>query len=307
MIRLYLIVGFLGAGKTTFLKNCAAALAPRRLRIIVNEFGREDVDGALLRDAADGVEPIVDGSIFCACRIDQFERALIRAARALPEIILVEASGLSDPLSIRRIMESRPELSGIVYEGCFCLADAVHFKKVLHTVRVARNQLAAADLALVNKTDTATSAEILETEALIREVRPGVPIRRTVFGGVEPRWLESGFLAGSAERPVGYSVKDASLRKALVVLDGTVERRRLEAFLGLFAGNTYRVKGFAQTDGGAVLVDCVGPSVSVRPREDAAGAPGRLTVLSGRELPMEAGLRRAAEACPRLVKEIVWD
>ena len=49
-MELYLITGFLGAGKTTFLKNFARQFAGRRLRLIINEFGRAGVDGTLLRE-----------------------------------------------------------------------------------------------------------------------------------------------------------------------------------------------------------------------------------------------------------------
>ena len=75
-MELYLITGFLGAGKTTFLKNFARQFAGRRLRLIINEFGRVGVDGTLLRELDAALDEISNGSIFCACRLDQFEAAL---------------------------------------------------------------------------------------------------------------------------------------------------------------------------------------------------------------------------------------
>lgn len=79
-MELYLITGFLGAGKTTFLKNFARQFAGRRLRLIINEFGRAGVDGTLLRELDAALDEISNGSIFCACRLDQFEAALEQAA-----------------------------------------------------------------------------------------------------------------------------------------------------------------------------------------------------------------------------------
>ena len=78
-MELYLITGFLGAGKTTFLKNFARQFAGRRLRLIINEFGRAGVDGTLLRELDAALDEISNGSIFCACRLDQFEAALEQA------------------------------------------------------------------------------------------------------------------------------------------------------------------------------------------------------------------------------------
>ena len=71
MQRLYLITGFLGAGKTTFLKNFIRLFPGQKIRLIVNEFGREGVDGALLTELDAFLTEIAGGSVFCACRMDQ--------------------------------------------------------------------------------------------------------------------------------------------------------------------------------------------------------------------------------------------
>ena len=76
MTEVYLITGFLGAGKTCFVKNMVKALPHETMDIIVNEFGREGIDGALLHKTGLQVKEIVNGSIFCTCRLDQFEEAL---------------------------------------------------------------------------------------------------------------------------------------------------------------------------------------------------------------------------------------
>ena len=86
-MELYLITGFLGAGKTTFLKNFARQFAGRRLRLIINEFGRAGVDGTLLRELDAALDEISNGSIFCACRLDQFEAALEQADFSRAEIL----------------------------------------------------------------------------------------------------------------------------------------------------------------------------------------------------------------------------
>ena len=108
-MELYLITGFLGAGKTTFLKNFARQFAGRRLRLIINEFGRAGVDGTLLRELDAALDEISNGSIFCACRLDQFEAALEQAAAVGIELQPdaaqlardnIRANGLSDRAQI---------------------------------------------------------------------------------------------------------------------------------------------------------------------------------------------------------------
>ncbi len=103
MSRLYLITGFLGAGKTTFLKNFIRLFAGRKIQLIINEFGQEGVDGVLLSSLGAYLNEISGGSVFCSCRLDQFENVLRKSADIDPEVILVEASGLSDPTGVRKL------------------------------------------------------------------------------------------------------------------------------------------------------------------------------------------------------------
>ena len=71
MTELYLITGFLGAGKSTFLKNFMHLFDGRKMQLIINEFGKEGVDGALLTALGIGLEEITGGSVFCSCRLDR--------------------------------------------------------------------------------------------------------------------------------------------------------------------------------------------------------------------------------------------
>ena len=185
-MELYLITGFLGAGKTTFLKNFARQFAGRRLRLIINEFGRAGVDGTLLRELDAALDEISNGSIFCACRLDQFEAALEQAAADAPDVVLVEASGLADPTNVRRVLAQFPAVS---YQGSVCVADAARLEKVFSTARACPRQLAVSSLVLLNKTDLATEAQCAEAKALILRANPAARIRRTQFGRFEPEWL----------------------------------------------------------------------------------------------------------------------
>ena len=141
--QLYLITGFLGAGKTTFLKKLVSQLRDKRLHIIVNEFGREGVDGALLSEIGAALDEISNGSIFCSCRLDRFEEVLDTALESKPDCILVEASGLSDPTNVRNIMLQPDFADRVEYMGGICLIDAVRFEREYATARCCKKQLAA--------------------------------------------------------------------------------------------------------------------------------------------------------------------
>lgn len=176
--RLYLVTGFLGAGKTTFLKNLVRCFPGQRLALIINEFGREGVDGALLSDLGVTLAEIDNGSIFCACRLEQFEDTLRDTLDQEPDVILVEASGLSDPTSVGRILGQREKFAGLTYAGAICLVDAARFHKVYATARVCKLQLAVADLILINKTDLATTEQVAVSGKRWRPSGPAVRCMR---------------------------------------------------------------------------------------------------------------------------------
>lgn len=307
MIKLYLITGFLGAGKTTFLKNLIRQLSGQRVRVIVNEFGSEGIDGTLLRESGAQVEEINNGSIFCSCRLDQFEEVLEKVAAEPLDVILVEASGLSDPTHIERVLTQIRSSDRISYKGGICLVDAVNFRKVLATARVCRKQVSVSDLLLINKTDLVSCEALAAVAALVRQVKPDAVIRHTVYGQVEWPWLDGLRPLAQTDGAPAYHLKDVSLQKMRIVIrnEGTVSQ--LNYFLGMIIEDTHRVKGFACLAGGTVLVDCVGAKLQVTPYGGKVSHGNVLTAMAGAGMPMARRVQEAAAWYPELVETVSWD
>ena len=298
MSRLYLITGFLGAGKTTFLKNFIRLFSGQRIQLIVNEFGKEGVDGALLADLGAYLREISGGSVFCACRLDQFEKALRDCAAENPDVILVEASGLSDPTGVRRLFSQEDRFPHIQYRGAVCLVDAVRFPKLYATARACTRQLAASDVALVNKTDLAQDIQRAETLAIIRDQRPDMPVVETAFGRIPPDFLALLDAAQDGNRNALPLVEDLSVRRITLRISEAISVYELTMFIRMFAEQTFRVKGFLLTrDQGTVLADCVGTAVSVAPYSGEVPRErlGVLTVLSGAKMPVRSAVTDACK------------
>lgn len=306
MSRLYLITGFLGAGKTTFLKNFIRLFAGEKIQLIVNEFGQEGVDGVLLADLGAYLQEISGGSVFCSCRLDQFEKVLRQSADIAADVILVEASGLSDPTGVRKLFSQTDRFPHIDYRGAVCLIDAVRFPKLYATARTCQKQLAASDLAVVNKTDRASKEQLSETLTLIRGQRPDMPVIQTSFGAVDAGILDT--LAKAQALPAGDMplTADLTLRKLLVTIDPSIPPYDLQKFIEMFSEVTFRVKGFIQTSQGMYLADCVGNVVSLSPYEGEVpeGKAGRLVVLSGAGMPVAKRVREAAAWYPAYILDI---
>lgn len=298
MTKLYLITGFLGAGKTTFMHSFVRLFPNCHSAIVVNEFGKQGVDGALLKDLGIQMEEINNGSIFCACKIEQFEDALLRLQRERLDYIFVEASGLSDPTVVGTILGQREKFPDIEYVGAICLVDGARFMKVYQTARVCRMQLAISDMIIINKCDLASKDQVDEISAIVRGQKPNRPVYTTTYGRIEPEWLLS-----MEEKPADDAAKgeihtvDITLRKMLMHISG-FSKKDLAAFLRMFAEETYRIKGFVKLSEGSFVVDCVGPLVELHPLDGICEEENTLVILFGNGLPAKRAIKEAMARFP---------
>ena len=300
MTKLLLVTGFLGAGKTTFLRRLINHFSNMRLHVIVNEFGAAGVDGHLLREMQVAVDEISNGSIFCSCRWDKFEETLASALKTKPDLILVEASGLSDPTGIDRLLRENTAFAGIKPLGSICLIDALRFEKVVSTARVVKKQLAAADMVLLNKCDLAGEETLSRIEQTIASMVPDLPVHRTTQAVFKPEWLDE--LRAGNRQESGPHTRDVGLTKATVHISPAMSLYQMERFLQVVCEDAYRVKGFVRLTTGTFFVDCVGPRVSITPADNPPAETGLLVVLAGPGLPMQKTLKAAAEWYPDLVE-----
>ena len=297
MTKLYLITGFLGAGKTTFISYFTGLFADRKIALVINEFGQVGVDGTLLRDLNAELTEISGGSIFCACKLEQFEKAVRHIMDVnRPELIFVEASGLADPTAVRDVF--RPGIfADLEYAGAICIVDAVRFHKVYQTARVCRKQLAVSDLVLINKTDLAARDQTDEITAIALAQKPDRPVYETTYGRFDIDWLAEMKRPQESGSSAEGGIQDINLQKLTLSVHGFT-RKSLEAFLRMFADETYRIKGFVELEERIWIVDCVGPIVEVRPFAGKASDVGKLTVLFGHGLHAGKYIREAIPLFP---------
>lgn len=297
MTGIYLITGFLGAGKTTFLKKFVKSQSAYKMRIIVNEFGKEGVDGKLLSELPIVVDEINNGSIFCSCRLEQFETVLEKALLNKPELIIIEASGLSDPTNVRKILGSQDKFKDAKLLGSICIVDAINFKKVISTARVCKKQLSVSDLVIINKADIATAEDIELTKKLIAELYPNIVTHLTSFGEINPEWLTELSSDKHDDAPL-FQTKDIGLQKALIQISDKMGLYSFKKFLEMICEDTYRIKGFVKFDDITYLADCVGSLVSVTeyssPIDDSYQL-NHIVALAGVGMPMKKSIAAAAE------------
>ncbi len=175
------LTGFLGAGKTTLLNRILTEQHGHRYAVIVNEFGEEGIDNDLVVDADEEVFEMNNGCICCTVRGDLIRilSGLMKRADQL-DAIIVETTGLADPAPVAQTffvdddVASRTKLDAIV-----TVADAVHLGAQLGEHHEAEEQIAFADVVLLNKTDLVDAAGLDSVETRIRKINPYAKIIRT--------------------------------------------------------------------------------------------------------------------------------
>ncbi len=116
-IVLAVIGGYLGAGKTTLLNHVLAHAGGRRIAVLVNDFGDINIDAALIRERSSDVIALENGCICCSIGGRLADALIAIAARPeRPELLLIEASGVSDPAKVAQIGMLDPafRLHGII-------------------------------------------------------------------------------------------------------------------------------------------------------------------------------------------------
>ena len=181
-IPVTVLTGYLGAGKTTLLNRILTENHGKRYAVIVNEFGEVGIDNDLVVGADEEVFEMNNGCICCTVRGD-----LIRIVEGLMkrrgkfDAIIIETTGLADPAPVAQTffvdqdVQDKARLDAIV-----TVADAKWLAARLKDAPEAKNQIAFADVILINKTDLVTPADLIEVEARIRAINPYARLVRTV-------------------------------------------------------------------------------------------------------------------------------
>lgn len=301
-MRLYLITGFLGAGKTTFLQKFIKQNSDKRLHIIINEFGKTGVDGTLFQSVGACLDEINNGSIMCSCRLDKFYETLLKAQSQNPEMILVEASGLTDPTNVAAVLND-PKFGGIIYMGSICLVDAVRFEKVFDTARAVKKQLCASSVALVNKCDLVTQQQKEKIKRMVVDINPSIHVAFTEFGAMDSGLMEH-------IKPLRQLVQaelspDITLQKAQIVLKNITDEHLLISILTILCRESYRLKGFIEINSRMMLVDCVTADIKISAYQNAVpeNDKNKLIVLAGKGMALRAAIKSVKQLYPNYIEK----
>ena len=186
-IPVTVLTGYLGAGKTTLLNRILSENHGKRFAVIVNEFGEIGIDNDLVVGADEEVFEMNNGCICCTVRGDLIRiiEGLLRRKGKF-DAIIVETTGLADPAPVAQTFFVDEEVGAkTALDAVVTVADAKWLNDRLKDAPEAKNQIAFADVILLNKTDLVTPAQLREVEARIRAINPYAVLHRTQKCAVE--------------------------------------------------------------------------------------------------------------------------
>ena len=180
-IPVTVLTGYLGAGKTTLLNRILSEPHGKKFAVIVNEFGEIGIDNELVVNADEEVFEMNNGCICCTVRGD-----LVRIIDGLMrrkgkfDAIIVETTGLADPAPVAQTFFMDEQVGAKTkLDAVVTVADAMWLKERLKDAPEAKNQIAFADVILINKTDLVSAGDLAEIEARIRGINPYARLHRT--------------------------------------------------------------------------------------------------------------------------------
>jgi len=259
-MRLAILGGYLGAGKTTWLRHRIHTGALAQAAILVNEAAEIPVDDALLRG------PTLSLPGGCACCTGR--AGLVAALRELadrrsrgqgPAHVVLETSGLADPGAIIAAVQADPVLvHHIRFDPVRVVVDALHGLAQLRAEPLARRQVGAADLLTVTKGDAVAPVDLARLVATLRRLSPGAAIEFARMGEAVPA---PDLPAAAPEDLPRLRTEGPPPRPMRLVLpqgtDWTAFAVWLSALLHARGDDLLRVKGVVRTPAGRLLLQTV--------------------------------------------------
>ncbi|HQM48596.1 MAG TPA: GTP-binding protein [Candidatus Hydrogenedentes bacterium] len=299
MTALSLVTGFLGSGKTTYLRRLVNQYRDRRLVFLVNEFSPVDIDGPLLGSVEDDVLSLPGGSIFCTCLVTEFISTLKsipeRFGREAPvEGVIIEASGIANPKVVERMLRETRLDEHYALSTIVTIVDPGTFPVLRHTLPNIVAQVEASDTVILNKVDVFDAKTLESVEEDLRRIHPGVRIVRATYCEValdvlampQYRGLEGEYAPCADPNYARFTVK----------VPVPLDEARLRAALEGVRTVLFRMKGFVPGPSGSLYLDYSGSGLTLAPAAEPHPAHELAIIASG---PRYEEARRFVEALKR--------
>lgn len=265
-IPVTILTGFLGSGKTTLLKHLLLK-SQQRIAIIENELGPLPIDDSLILENTPVQEiEMVGGRTCCEARQDLLEKLLLRTRRPMNyDYLVMETTGVAHPGMVAQSFLGHETINSYFrLDGIVCIVDAAHFDKHLGGEGHLSEQIACADVILINKIDLVSAIKSQEIRSILAQINGHATIYETQEARIEPHkilntgafdlslapHMMSGCGKGHSHQSHGHQheIKTVSLK-----LDEELDMKQFDTWINQLLQNhyldIYRSKGLIFFDG----------------------------------------------------------
>jgi G3E family GTPase len=191
LIPATILTGFLGSGKTTLLKRVLSEQHGKKIAVIENEFGEENIDNEILvADTTEQILQLSNGCVCCTIREDLRSTLATLAEKKRKgeldfERVVIETTGLADPGPVAQTFFMDDEIAeSYLLDSILTLVDAKHAEGQLDSRQEARRQVGFADQIFISKTDLVDGGAVDALVHRIKHMNPRAPQRKVHFGEV---------------------------------------------------------------------------------------------------------------------------
>ena len=270
-MRINLLFGFLGSGKTTLARNLLMANpSNQKMAVIVNEFGDVGIDGTILKGREEGLSidmvELTSGCLCCSLKGSLLSAVEELSHKSKVDLVVIEATGVAEPEEMIETF-SDPSFSATYDMGPMVTVVDIHkFMKIREILGpFYEAQVRNADVLILNKIDLVNAGELEKLRQEVKSMNPAADIIFTERCDIDPAQLLSGdesrVMASalskdtvSDEHSHNHDHRHAPAQSFVLDARSGTSRNALEVFFRELPDNVWRVKGFTQLDGKPVLV-----------------------------------------------------
>lgn len=297
MINIYVITGFLGSGKTTFLNHFLKYRSGSSI-VIENEFGKVNIDAALITEKIDDVVELTNGCMCCSLDNELIEvLARIMKKENKPDHVFIETTGIADTGNIIGMIKS-PEIKKYFnFKASICIVDAENVEDRLSETPETAKQIAVSDVLVVNKLSSVAPHYFPHIESVLKQINPFGKILRSFDGSIDFGGLDMMLANHEFQMPSGAATTAShTAHKINTVYFETYDsfnfgelKYALHVNFMLYPHQLFRLKGFVNISPDRIryLVQSTGKHMVFTPVANTGNAAKSELVFIGLQLKSE--------------------
>ena len=260
--KVHLLFGFLGAGKTTLVRNLLeTSNSDIPTAVIVNEFGQVGIDGEFLQGKSIDTIELLSGCICCTLKGSLLNAIEELAYEKGAERIIVEATGVADPEDMLDDLEDPSVIDKFDVAPIVTVVDAANFYKIRMVLgEFYISQILNADIVILNKIDLAQDKSIINVTNQLKEINPDAEIRFTEFCDVDSSLIFSDLKTTQIGKTSEHGHErhhhheHDTMTSFVLQPYNNLSHSALKQFCDKLPDNVWRMKGHMQLDGEPSLV-----------------------------------------------------